>query len=1692
MPMRLEVVSRLVIICLVSAIPIAASDQLPDLATPTAALAVSDHEALGISISADIAGFETTTYVVRNAVYDRFEVGEEGVTTWEGWPELPIVARTALVPPTAPVGLRVNSIESEIVEGISPFIAPQLFGPENADLPGEPAQEYLTFDGFWPPEAITLGQPAILRGYRLVTVLMYPYQYNPGTGEMRVNHYFDYELTFDSGEVVNPVLNPERSRRSMYVDMMLQDLVVNPPAEPQRDELRCGSYLYIVPQVNGLDAIIAPLIEWRTRQGHRVVVEHLANNAAAAQIGQVIRQAYESDDPVEFVTLVGDANQSAYNLSVDASNIGDYTYTCLDGNDPLPDIALGRLSASNETEMRRIVNKVVTYETNPYMQNTDWFKQGGVVAGHVGNGLGTVLVAKYNRKLLLEHGWREVRGWYHNVNGEITSNQPFITETLNWGVSAFSYRAYQYMNGLSQQVLWDLPNTNGRWPMVSAISCNTGDINNTTGYSEVWLRSAGGAIASIGTATSGTAPQYNNMVSAGLWKGLYRLRMHNPGWALVYAKYELWRTYDGFDGRYAGFMEWNNLMGDAGLQLWTDIPQIIDVEYDANIALGQSVFIAWVYDHASGDPVADAQVCLYKAGDVQIIGYTDQEGIARLSVPCDELTAGRAMVTVTKHDVKPFLGTVDVVSADYYFGAEQFTLDDVNGGDGDHSANPGESMIIDVNVMNFGSEQPEGGLVVNGESRSNWAQVVGGPFNMNQAPQPGQGAIASLVVQVSPDAPDGSEIPIDLRIINGDRSWNSALSFVVAAPKLTITDWTFEGGAIDRGQIKYLNIEVTNVGHKAIAPFQATLSSSSDVIMVRVPRANYDQLAPNRSETINGDQFRVQAHVFSIPGMTVTLQLTAESQAGFHDTTSFSFRLTGPATTDPFGPDKYGYVCFDNGDEGWEMAPRYNWIEIDPNQRDRRFNGVNTQIRDTGDNQDQNTVVALPFPFQYYGQVFDSLTICSNGWVAFGNQRDFLDFRNRHIAAAEGPDAHVCVFWDNLVVNQGGIYTYFDADSGRYIVEWSRLNRLGGGEAETFELILHDIIQHPTYTGDGIILFQYLDVVNGATASRNDSPYCTIGIGNLDDSDGLEYTYWNIFNPGARRPLADGLAIKFTTAVEFITGVLAGAVTDTADGQPIRSAQLTTSRGFWGESDSTGSFYIDDILIGDHYTVAVTAQGYNPAEDDNNGEGFSIAEDETTWVNFSLLHPEFNIDVDHFHFQLNAEDTLGTELVLHNDGNGPLDYASRFTAAEHDSGAAGPEQWDTLMVIPAGIIVDDSRLKAVTFVRDHWIVAGGVSNEDLDNLFYIFDRQGQFLNAVPQPPNPSSYGLRDMTFDGENIFAAFQDSNMVLRLNPETLEETGRWTVPGRLRSPSNITRDRDGYFWLSAITNNMFKCELVGDTTLVEVQNFSMRDPRDNATLRINGIEWFRDDPDGFYLYIVTNNAPLGIDNPDGRLPQVSMYKMNPISGEIRFLSNPPALLRTDGGRGGMCITPKWNNMYWAMAVVLDNSTEGDRIAVLDLAPNSSWVDYTPRLASLEPGEILPIRMLINAADLDTGAYAVEIEFRHNAGRGLTRVPVTLLITTSSAPREQAQPLEYALEQNYPNPFNPATTISYAVKYPGWTRLTVYDLLGREVMTLVEERQSPGRYSVALDGANLAAGMYFYRLQTGEFNSVRKMLLLK
>lgn len=131
----------------------------------------------------------------------------------------------------------------------------------------------------------------------------------------------------------------------------------------------------------------------------------------------------------------------------------------------------------------------------------------------------------------------------------------------------------------------------------------------------------------------------------------------------------------------------------------------------------------------------------------------------------------------------------------------------------------------------------------------------------------------------------------------------------------------------------------------------------------------------------------------------------------------------------------------------------------------------------------------------------------------------------------------------------------------------------------------------------------------------------------------------------------------------------------------------------------------------------------------------------------------------------------------------------------------------------------------------------------------------------------------------------------------------------------------------------------------------------------------------------------------------------------------------------------------------------------------------------------------LVKDIYLTAGQHTLMTQFI-NGGFNFSSMEFTL--TTTDVKEENNIPLTFELEQNYPNPFNPGTTISWQSPISSWQTLKVYDVLGNEVATLVNEYKPAGNYEAIFDASNLPSGIYIYRIMAGDFIQSKKMILIK
>lgn len=179
----------------------------------------------------------------------------------------------------------------------------------------------------------------------------------------------------------------------------------------------------------------------------------------------------------------------------------------------------------------------------------------------------------------------------------------------------------------------------------------------------------------------------------------------------------------------------------------------------------------------------------------------------------------------------------------------------------------------------------------------------------------------------------------------------------------------------------------------------------------------------------------------------------------------------------------------------------------------------------------------------------------------------------------------------------------------------------------------------------------------------------------------------------------------------------------------------------------------------------------------------------------------------------------------------------------------------------------------------------------------------------------------------------------------------------------------------------------------------------------------------------------------------------------------------------------------------------EGDSLAyVWEL---SATDDFAEPLLQIEVGEDTQFEMTYGAVADALADHGIEIGSSVDGFHRVAAVAggkkgasspreITLTRGTITSAHDGDLPKSFSLEQNYPNPFNPQTTISYTLEVPAFVTLKVYNVLGREVATLISENVAAGRHNVRFDAVALNSGTYFYRINAGSFTATKQMILLR
>jgi len=839
----------------------------------------------------------------------------------------------------------------------------------------------------------------------------------------------------------------------------------------------------------------------------------------------------------------------------------------LEGDDYFIDAFIGRISCDspNPGELQRALARYLRHERD--MQNLGDLDMGAYHRATVFGGnyddsgeltSSPVETCRWLAERLRERGY-DVEEFYWERSGDNVDPGP-IVESINRRINILAYRGWGDATGphypmFHKENLEELYNE-PLLPILTFFVCNTGDFHNDDHmqcFGEYSIlqgtrRTPRAGLVFFGSSDLLTKTRYNNPLFGGFYFSLLYRNIRNFAPLTLAAKMELWDGYPHMRerGRQVEFYTHiYNIIGDPEVTVYLDPPFTLEVEHTEQLYIGDS-YTAFTVRNQAGNPVYGAMVTLRKTEETGISVLTDADGLALVPVRLD--SEGELEVTVIAKQAFPYLATIPVSAAERNIG---FAGVVVSNGDDDRLVT-GAPVDLTVTLRNTGSNNSRGIIATLSsafdaveviQASADFGDIAAGEFVAANGP---------FRVILSHEIPSADHVPFLLQITDDQQnSYYALFRLPISTGVVKYVNYEFEGGVINPGEAADLVVTVMSGGDMHLYGLTADVITYDNSITIVDNEAEFGDIGAGETVDCSGNPFRIEAEDGAADGRQVELivRLT-DSNDRRVNTMPFKIVIGDVGPEDPIGPDGYGYYAYENCDDRdrYPQVLEFDWIELDPD-----YGGEGAFLQRFVD--DTTHLYELPFTFVFYGEAYDSIAVCSNGWISFEASNLYYNFRNWGMPSPLGPHSMIAPFWEDLVGDSIGndmrdsldIFTRYDEEEDRFIIEWSRVNARTSVEdhLETFELILFNPTAegHQTETGDGEILMQYLDVV---VVDRNETNYATVGIQDWLHRRGIEITYANIYHPAAAE-LEPERAILFTTIPA--DGYL--DLTDDVDLQPV-------------------------------------------------------------------------------------------------------------------------------------------------------------------------------------------------------------------------------------------------------------------------------------------------------------------------------------------------------------------------------------------------------------------------------------------------------------------------------------------------------------------------------------------------------------
>lgn len=1000
---------------------------------------------------------------------------------------------------------------------------------------------------------VSLGPVGIFGGVRLVPVTVKPVTYVNGQSSCDVLDLATIRIDIDDAQGVNPLVSV-REHYSENWRSVLQSVVMNWQDIPNLLTREPSHILMIAPE-NYFSAL-EEFVKWKEQLGVTVTIipaSEIDDDDSGNQLrARLITELGQTSPRVDHVILVGDETVLPTNFLFtpdpvsrfsDVSYPGNYTnegfFTELEGNDPFPDVFLGRWPVNSQSETRSIVNRTIMHERAPFESDSARFERCVVSADH---SVDTQrLTIAYAREMLLDEGFQVVDTVYSLYD---PSPQTMINK-VNQGVTFVNHRGSGWNQGWAgiNFYYWTVPQISnaGKLCVVTGIGCGVAkfDAGDNECFGERWMLHGSvtnpqGAVGFIGPCWN-THTVYNDVLDTCLYRAILEYNIDNLTPALVAGKMFAWAMFadfvdeDGVNQVATIMMRQYLALSDPSLMLYTNTPVRLPVTLPTAIPAGP--FSLPVTISAGFTTEADSLTIGFRTQDGSHLAHVVPAQAGTWNVPVDFAFGDSIVATVSGHNVLTHQYVITVAPTGVYLIHQGYSISDATG-NGDGRAQPGELISLIDTVRNVGTEtgtnvlgflgtgQEYVAIAVNqsgyGSVTDQAAAACSPPFTFTVEPE-FRGSTIAFEIAYDADQIDPRSDPFFLTLYAPE----------IEHEGLVINDGN--DGQLNRLEEGALVFTITNTGNETLPASTLELSTTSEFLSLVDSLATIPVLAPNQSYTLPSNALRIGSAWNTPSGTQASLIAEISVEMPFYTfTRSFTLPIVlgvvGQA--DPMAGSDGTYYMYDDLDIDYDRVAVYDWLEISP-----QAGGPGTALPFTQSHQTFS--VAVPFTYGYFGTSYSSLSISTDGFVVPG-MTDATNFDNHPLPhETDFVSGMIAVMWNDLwwyFGDNGDISYYHDQAADRFIVEWHDISSWGNGSRpSTFQIQLLNPATYQTPTGDAEWLMLYQDLYWHETAAEG----ATIGYETMDELNGATY-YYNGSRPITSAPFENGRAIRLTTAPPVI------------------------------------------------------------------------------------------------------------------------------------------------------------------------------------------------------------------------------------------------------------------------------------------------------------------------------------------------------------------------------------------------------------------------------------------------------------------------------------------------------------------------------------------------------------------------------